>query len=205
MQGDNSPESVALDRRGPTRHTGLRLSGDKWLTQPRGPSVVPGEYHRYYYTKSLCTNTMASATVERLENTLGFKPGGDIVGGVVLAILGVLHLFVFQLSGVGGLVLFLMVWPLVGGVVGTLVEETTDRKPARDPRVTAALSGVFGSFITVVLVFLTGVAGLWTAFIHSTFGTELLPVSLGALILLTISWTVLAFIGGFVYRRATAG
>lgn len=148
---------------------------------------------------------MASATDGRWGNTLGFKPSGDIVGGVILAILGLLHLFVFQLAGVGGFVVLLLVWPLVGGAIGTFIGETADRTPAQDPRITAALSGVFGSLITVALVFLTGLIGLWTAFIHTTFGTELLPVSLGVLILLTISWTVFAFIGGFIYRRASAG
>lgn len=147
---------------------------------------------------------MAIASVERLENRLGIKPSGDVVGGVVIAFLGVLHLFVLQLSGVGGFVLLLAVWALVGGAVGTFVEQSRDQKSAQDPRITAALSGVFGAVFTVALLFLTGLAGLWSGFIHTTFGNELLPVTLSALILLTISWTVLAFIGGSIYRR-TAG
>lgn len=146
---------------------------------------------------------MASATAKRLENRVGIKPSGDVVGGVVVAILGLFHLFVLQLDG-GGVVLLLLVWPLVGGAVGTFVERSPDGTSDQDPRITAALSGVFGAIFTVVLILLTGLAGLWTGFIHTTFGNELLPVTLSALILLTISWTVFGYTGGYIYRRVTA-
>lgn len=163
-----------------------------------------GEDHRYYYTRSMRAITMASAQVKRLESTLGFEPSGDVVGGVVLAFLGIIHLFVLQLSGIGGSVLLFAVWPLLGGAVGSFVEQSLDRDPPQDLRLTAVLSGVFGALITVALILLTGLGGLWSGFIHTTFGVELLPVTLSALILLTISWAVLASIGGFVHRRATA-
>lgn len=145
---------------------------------------------------------MASATAKRLENSIGYNPSGDVIGGVVLAVLGILHLFVLQLTGIEGFVLLLAVWPLASGVVGTLVERARDS--GQDTRVTAALTGVFGAVITVALIFLAGLAGLWSVFIHTTFGTGLLPGTLSALILLTIAWTVFAYIGGYLYRQATA-
>ncbi|SDX95988.1 hypothetical protein [Halobellus clavatus] len=117
----------------------------------------------------------------------------DVVGGGVLALLGLLHLFGLGLGGVVGFLALLVGWPLIAGVVaGRLSVDATDRS------VNGAVAGVFGSLTVTLLVLLTGLVGAWPAFITSNIGVTLWSVTLAVLAMLTISWTVFGYAGGFL-------
>lgn len=141
---------------------------------------------------------MADTMNNKWHTGLGESASGDVIGATVGLVLGLLHLFVLQAGGTA-LVLLFVVWPLLGGMVGAYVEQTA-RRPARDLPVVGVLSGVFGAFAMAILVFLTGLAGVWSGFITSTFGVGLLPVTMVALMVFTITWAVFGYLGGTAVR-----
>lgn len=127
---------------------------------------------------------------------------GDLVGGTVVAILGLLHLYLLQVGGVlGGLLLF-VVWPLLGGAAATFVEDR--RSGSVDPTV-GPLAGVFGSLVVSLLVLLTGLVGSWSGFIVTNIGVSLWPVFFAVLVSFTILWTVFGYVGGYATRAALQG
>lgn len=144
---------------------------------------------------------MASKNVTAAGSGLIGQVRGDVAGAVVLTLLGVLHLFLLELGGAIGTVLLLVVWPLVGGVVGAYVDHTQRPERSRDLPLTGAVVGAFAMVATVLVVFITGLAGVWSNFIFNTFGVELLPVTLGMAILFAIVWTVIGFLGGLLTRE----
>lgn len=138
----------------------------------------------------------------RAESGLVGRFRGDVVGAVLLALLGILHLFFLELGGTFGMVLLLIGWPLVGGVIGAYVDHTQRPEHSRDLPLTGAIVGAFAMVATVLVVFTAGVAGVWSNFIFNTFGVELLPVTLGMAIVFAIVWTVVGFIGALLAREA---
>lgn len=129
---------------------------------------------------------------------------GDVVGGVVLALAGIVHLFVLQIGDSAGLFVLLVVWPLLAGAVGTALDHRIRPGRARDLPLVGAVTGVFGAVLTALLVLLAGLADAWSSFIFNTFGVELVPVTLSIAIVLLIFWTVTGYVGGYVVRTAIA-
>lgn len=121
------------------------------------------------------------------------------VGGAVIAVLGLLHLFVAQVGGVLGVLLLIVVWPLVGGAVAAYLSE-----PARQPRISGLLAGAYAGFVVGLLVFLAGLANLWTPFITAAFGIAFWGVVFSAWLTFLVSWTVFGFTGGYAVERAQA-
>lgn len=117
-----------------------------------------------------------------------------MVGGAVMAILGLLHLFALQVGGFVGAVLLFLAWPVIGGAVATYVEDSRGGTP---DLTVGAVSGVFGALVVSVVVFLTGLAGLWSNFIVANIGVSLWPVFFAVLVAFTILWTVFGFVGGY--------
>lgn len=128
------------------------------------------------------------------ENDLPASP--DVLGGIVAALVGLLHVFVLQLGGLLGVALLLVVWPLIGGVVAGRLSTGEDR------HVDGALAGVFGALVTTLVVLLTGFAGVWPQFVTTTFGVSLWPVTFAVLLLLTVTWTVFGYAGSVLAGRA---
>lgn len=139
--------------------------------------------------------TIESGTTDRLMER-GWS--GDVVGGAVTAVLGLLHVFGLQVGGAIGFLLLLVVWPLIGGGIGSRVERARD---GRDWGTTSTLTGVFAALVTAVLVLLAGVAGAWPGFVTTNFGVTLWPVFFTVLVLFTLAWTVSGYAGGFVERQ----
>jgi len=115
----------------------------------------------------------------------------DVAGGIVVAALGVLHLYVLQVGGLVGFLVLLAGWPLVGGTVAA-------RLSASDERVSALLAGAFGALVTALVVLLTGIAGMWPGFVTANFGVTLWPVTFTVFLLLAITWTVFGYVAGYV-------
>lgn len=140
-----------------------------------------------------------TTSVRRLS---GGGPSGDVVGGLILTVLGVLHVFGLGLGGALGFALLLVVWPLIAGAIAGRIER---RRPnSRDWGTTSAVAGTFGAFATALIVILTGVAGMWSGFLTTTFGTDFAAVVFAVWVLLTLCWTVFSYAGGFVESRIAA-
>jgi len=121
----------------------------------------------------------------------------SIVGGLVSAVLGLLHLYVLGVGGWAGVALLFVVWPIVGGIVaavgvGGLIRE----RP-----LAGALAGTYGAVVVSVVVLLTGVVGAWSSFITSTFGVSLWPVFFTVALVTLITWTVFGYVGGYATNR----
>lgn len=121
---------------------------------------------------------------------------GDVVGGLLASLLGVIHLFGLQLGGGIGFVLLLVGWPLVGGAVGARVERS--RSGGRDWGTTSGLAGTFGALVVSLIVFLSGLSGVWSGFITTAFGNTFWPVVFAVLVVFTVSWTVFGYVGGYI-------
>lgn len=145
---------------------------------------------------------MGASRTERIDPSGIEQVSGSVAGGVVLAVLGLLHVFVLQVSGlVGGLLLF-VVWPLVGGAVAARLSEA--RTPPDESSLPGVLAGAYGAGVVSVVVLLAGVAGLWTPFIHGTFGVTLWAVVFTVFVVTAITWTVFGYAGGYLARRLLA-
>lgn len=118
----------------------------------------------------------------------------DVAGGAVVALLGLLHVFVLQVGGLGGFLALLVGWPLVGGVVAA-------RLAPAEARLRGALAGVFGALVVTLVVLLTGLVGLWSTFITANIGVSLWPVTFAVLLMLTVPWTVFGYTGGYLAER----
>lgn len=140
------------------------------------------------------SNTTDRATALSQSN----GPSGDVIGGALLAGIGLLHLFVLQIGGWLGIGLLVVVWPLLGGVIGGTLAIRRDGETS--PQLAGAITGVFGAVTTVVVTMLAGFAGLWNDFITTTFGTEIVPVAIAMTMILVITWTVFGFVGGYAVR-----
>lgn len=142
---------------------------------------------------------MSSTQTVRSDRFVPASVSGPVVGGLVSTILALLHLFAVPVGGLAGLVLYLAVWPVLGAAVATAVEDRRNR----DASVAGILAGASGAIGIAVIVLLTGVAGLWSAFIHTTFGVALWPVVFAVLVVTTIGWAVFGWAGGYVTRQLT--
>lgn len=145
---------------------------------------------------------MATKEHSIVESSLSPPVGSDVVAGVALALVGIVHLFVLQFGGGFGLFLLLVFWPFLAGAAGTVYAHRSRPERGRDLELIGPVTGVFGAVLTALVVFLFGLVGVWSAFIFETFGVELVPVTLGLAILLVIPWTVFGFVGGYVTRTA---
>lgn len=138
---------------------------------------------------------MATTQSELMDRLSGQGWSGDLIGGAVTAVIGLVHVFGLQLGGTLGFLLLLVVWPVVGGAIGSRVER--DRN-GRDWGTTSALTGVFAALVVSLLVFLTGLASVWPGFITTTFGVTFWSVVFTVLVVFTICWTVFGYVGGFI-------
>lgn len=139
--------------------------------------------------------TKETASVGRAWNDLS----GDVVGGLVLTAVGVIHVFGLGVGGALGFTLLLVVWPLIAGALGSRVERA--RPNGRDWGTTSAVVGAFGALATTLIIFLAGLAGLWSGFLTTAFGSDFRAVVFAVLIVLTISWTVFGYVGGYAETR----
>lgn len=139
--------------------------------------------------------TKETASVESGGNDLS----GDVVGGLILTAIGVIHVFGLGVGGALGFTLLLIVWPLIAGALASRVER--GRPDGRDWGTTSAVAGAFGALATTLIVFLAGLAGLWFGFLTTAFGSDFWAVVFAVLIVVTISWTVFGYVGGFVETR----
>lgn len=142
---------------------------------------------------------MATQATDIVGGVRARELSGDVVGGAIVALLGLVHLFGLQFGGGLGFFLLLVVWPFLGGAIAARVER--GRPTGRDWQTTSAVSGALGAVVTAVLVFLTGVAGVWSGFITTAFGSAFWAVVFAVLVLFTIAWTVFAYAGGFAESR----
>jgi small-conductance mechanosensitive channel len=124
---------------------------------------------------------------------------GDVLGGVILTVLGLLHLFGLEIGRLVGFILLLGVWPLVSGSVAAYWE---NRLRTDHWAITSSLTGVLAAVIVSVVVLLTGYVGVWSSFITQSIGVSLWPVTFTTLTVLTICWTVLGYIGGYLVHIA---
>jgi len=144
--------------------------------------------------------TQDSAVDGQLAN-LGWS--GDVVGGALITVLGLVHLFGLQLGGGLGFALLLGAWPMLGGAIAARVGR---RRGGKDWGTASAVAGVFAGAVVTVVVFLTGVAGVWSGFITTSFGVTLWPTVFAVFVLFMLSWTVFSYAGGFVEQTlANAG
>jgi len=123
----------------------------------------------------------------------------SVVGGLVSAVLALLHLYVVGVAGLAGVLLLFVVWPLVGGIVaavgvGGLVRE----RP-----LAGALAGTYGAIVVSLVVLLTGAVGLWSSFITSYFGVSLWPVFFAFTLLSLVTWTVFGYVAGYATNRSS--
>lgn len=146
---------------------------------------------------------MSSKTRMATALDLGEELPGDVIGGGTVAVLGLFHLFVLGVGGWLGVALLVGLWPIAGGAAAAYVE-TGRRTGPLEPGLRGAVAGVFGAVATVVVVLVAGVAGLWTSFIQTTFGTELVPVTITLTVLFVVTWAAFGYVGGFAVRKAVA-
>lgn len=147
---------------------------------------------------------MTSYEAEQSSGTNSLDITGDVVGGIILAVLGLLHLFLIQLGGGIGIVVLFFVWPLIAGAIGAYYDLTQRPDRSRALTITGAVSGVFGAVAVGIIVFVAGVVSIWSGFITDTFGSGLMATTLGLTFLLIITWTVSAFVAGYIVREAAA-
>jgi|GEM_PF-5839446 len=125
-------------------------------------------------------------------------PSADIVGGAVIAVLGIVHLFAVQLGGFIGYAALLVGWPLIGGTVAARLAV-----PGNE-RVVGVLAGAFGALATGIVILFTGYLGMWSGFITSGFGVTLWPVTFGMLLMFLVAWSVFGLVGAEISVRYAA-
>ncbi|WP_331235044.1 hypothetical protein [Natronorarus salvus] len=141
------------------------------------------------------TSTVSNSTNSPVKIT------GDIVGGALLTILSLIHIYVIGAGGTLGWILLLVLWPILSGLVGASVEHSVDPTRVAELPLIGAIAGVFGAVATTLILLLLGWLGIWSSFIYNELGVDLVTVSLGIAILFTITWTVAGFVGGYVVQR----
>lgn len=134
------------------------------------------------------------ATTQNASSTGGLPlpVRGRTIGGIVVALLSLIHLFVLQLGGVAGWLLLLVIWPLVGGIVAAYLELGVTRPS--DLPIVGGIAGFTGAIITVLVIFLTGLAGAWSSFIFDSFGVELAPVVIAFAMIFIICWSAFGYV-----------
>ncbi|WP_435126900.1 hypothetical protein [Halobaculum sp. D14] len=137
---------------------------------------------------------MATDTSRSRPDALPAPP--DVIGGGVVALLGLLHVFVLQVGDVVGFAVLLVGWPLVGGSVADRL--STDEETGH---LRGALSGAFGALTVALVVLLTGLAGVWPTFITANIGVSVWPVTFAVLLMLLLSWTVFSYVGSHLAER----
>lgn len=137
---------------------------------------------------------MATGATNSTTNAVPLSP--DVVGGLVIAVLGLIHVFGLQMGGTVGFAVLLIGWPLVGGSVAARLSPS-----AAGREVNGALAGFFAALTVAIIVFLTGFAGVWPSFITENVGVALWPVSIVMLAMLSITWTVFGYAGGYLADR----
>lgn len=131
------------------------------------------------------------------DRSVGPEVGSSVVGGLVSALLGLLHLFLLGVGGWAGIGLLFVVWPIVGGIVAAVgVGGLTRERP-----LAAALAGTYGAVILSAVVLVTGALGLWSSFITSAFGVSLWPVFFALALATLITWTVFGYVAGYAAVR----
>lgn len=125
-------------------------------------------------------------------------PSADIIGGAVLAVLGLIHLYALQLGGLIGFAALLIGWPLVAGTVAARLSRRGDE------HVAGVLAGAFGALTTSVIILITGYFGMWSGFITANFGVTLWPVTFGMAIMFIVAWAVFGLAGAALSVRVAA-
>lgn len=146
---------------------------------------------------AIVCHTMASTQTVRIDRYVPAAVSAAVAGGLVSTVLALVHLFAVPLGGTVGLVVYLVVWPAVGGAVAAALEA----ERGREPKLSGVLAGGYGALVVTLLVLLTGLAGLWTPLIHTTFGVSLWPVVFAVLVLTTITWAVFGWASGYAVRE----
>lgn len=127
----------------------------------------------------------------------GWETSSSVVGGLVSAVLGLLHLFVLGVGGWAGVVLLFVLWPVVGGIVAAIgVGGLVRERP-----LAGALAGAYGALIVSVVVLLAGAAGVWSTFIVSNVGVSLWPVFFATALVTLLTWTVFGYVAGYATAR----
>lgn len=144
---------------------------------------------------------MGSTSQSTAELAKPLPVNADVIGGAVLMVLAVLHLFLLQVGGLVGVVLLLFVWPLVGGGVAAYLDHDRGPDLDRELTLTSTLAGVFGAVTVTAILLFTGIVGVWSGFIYRTFGSELISVTVSVFVLLTICWSVSGFVAGYAFRQ----
>ena len=121
----------------------------------------------------------------------------SLVGGLVTAVLGLLHLFVLGVGGWAGVALLFVVWPLVGGIVAAVGVGGL----ARERPLAGALAGTYGAVFVSAVVLLSGAVGAWSSFITGAFGVGLWPVFFALTLVTLVTWTVFGYVGGYATDR----
>lgn len=137
---------------------------------------------------------MASTQTASIEAYVPQSVGGHIVGGLLTTVLALLQLYLVSATGLLASGVLVVVWPLVGGAVAATIELTRGHETA----LAGVLAGAYGAFVLTVVVFLAGIAGLWSAGIHLTFGVSLWPVVFTVLVVTGTGWTVFGYVGGYL-------
>lgn len=126
---------------------------------------------------------------------------GYVAGGLASVVLALLQLFVVSATGVVATVLLLVVWPVLGGAIASTIASNR----SHDPSLAGVLAGAYGALVLGLVVLLTGLAGVWTAGVHGTFGVSLWPVVFTVVVVTTVGWTVFGYAGGYLAGRTLAG
>jgi hypothetical protein len=114
----------------------------------------------------------------------------DVAGGALITFLALIQISLFSSGGAIAFIALLVVWPLLGGVTADFFSTRS-----RDRPLDGAVAGVFGGLTASVLVLLSGLIGVWPAFITANIGVSLWPVTLATLVATTLSWTVFGYLG----------
>ena len=136
------------------------------------------------------------AATQNASSTGGLElpVSGRMIGGILVAVLSLLHLFVIQLDGIAGWLLLLVIWPLIGGIVAAYLELGVTRP--RDLPVVGGVAGVVGAILVSLVILVTGVLGAWSSFVFDSFGVDLAPVVISFAMIFIISWTAFGYIAG---------
>lgn len=139
---------------------------------------------------------MVTTHTERGRAT-GVGASSSVVGGIVSAVLGLIHLYVLGVGGWAGVALLFVVWPIVGGIVAAVgVGGLVHERP-----LAGALAGTYGAVIVSVIVLLAGAAGVSSTFIVSNVGVALWPVFFATALVTLLTWTVFGFVAGYATAR----
>jgi hypothetical protein len=129
------------------------------------------------------------ATTESTPDLLPIP--ADVAGGGVIVLLALFQTLVLGGGGTLSFVALLLVWPLIGGGVAAFFST----HPRQDRPVYGAVAGTFAALTATLLVFLSGLAGVWPSFVTAHVGVTLWPVTLVTLVGTTLAWTVFGYLG----------